>query len=105
MAPASVGDDDRAIRWRMTSESEVVVQCNVDELYYGSFKAVADVMADRAAHALAMLPGAPLVVAGGVAANTLLRATLTRVAEQHGVKFESFTATAIEAGPEWSYFC
>jgi N6-L-threonylcarbamoyladenine synthase len=48
-------------------------------------QAVADVMADRAAHALAMMPGVPLVVAGGVAANTLLRATLDRVAAAHGV--------------------
>jgi N6-L-threonylcarbamoyladenine synthase len=49
-------------------------------------QAVADVMADRATHALAMLPGVPLVVAGGVAANTLLRATLDRVATAHGVR-------------------
>jgi N6-L-threonylcarbamoyladenine synthase len=49
-------------------------------------QAVADVMADRAAHALAMWPGVPLVVAGGVAANTLLRATLTGVAAAHGVR-------------------
>ena len=49
-------------------------------------QAVADVMADRAAHALAMLPGVPLVVAGGVAANRLLRATLTDLAAAHGVR-------------------
>jgi N6-L-threonylcarbamoyladenine synthase len=49
-------------------------------------QAVADVMADRATHALAMLPGVPIVVAGGVAANTLLRATLDRVATAHGVR-------------------
>jgi N6-L-threonylcarbamoyladenine synthase len=49
-------------------------------------QAVADVMADRAAHALAMRPGVPLVVAGGVAANTLLRATLDQVATSHGVR-------------------
>jgi N6-L-threonylcarbamoyladenine synthase len=49
-------------------------------------QAVADVMADRAAHALAMLPGVPLVVAGGVAANTKLRATLEQVASAHGVR-------------------
>ena len=48
-------------------------------------QAVADVMADRAAHALAMMPGVPLVVAGGVAANALLRVTLARVAEASGV--------------------
>jgi N6-L-threonylcarbamoyladenine synthase len=49
-------------------------------------QAVADVMADRASHALAMLPGVPLVVAGGVAANTLLRTTLDRVAAERGVR-------------------
>jgi N6-L-threonylcarbamoyladenine synthase len=48
-------------------------------------QAVVDVMADRAEHALAMLPGVPLVVAGGVAANTKLRAALDRVATAHGV--------------------
>jgi N6-L-threonylcarbamoyladenine synthase len=49
--------------------------------------AVADVMADRARHALAMMPDATLlVVAGGVAANTTLRAALTGVAEAHGLK-------------------
>ena len=49
-------------------------------------QAVADVMADRAGHALAMRPGLPLVVAGGVAANQLLRATLEGVARMHGVR-------------------
>jgi len=49
-------------------------------------QAVADVMVDRAAHALAMLPGVPLVAAGGVAANTKLRATLDQVATAHGVR-------------------
>ena len=48
-------------------------------------QAVADVMEDRVIHALAMMPGAPLVVAGGVAANGLLRQTLQRVAASHGV--------------------
>ena len=44
-------------------------------------------MADRARHALAMMPDATLlVVAGGVAANTTLRAALTGVAEAHGLK-------------------
>jgi N6-L-threonylcarbamoyladenine synthase len=48
-------------------------------------QAVADVMEDRVTHALAMMPGVPLVVAGGVAANGLLRQTLQRVAAAHGV--------------------
>ncbi len=43
--------------------------------------AVADVLADRAAHALAMLPAATaLVIAGGVAANAAVRAALGAVA-------------------------
>ena len=48
--------------------------------------AVADVMADRVAHALAMMPEAKLlVVAGGVAANTMLRARLAALAAEKGV--------------------
>ena len=50
--------------------------------------ACAAVLADRAAHALAMLPGATcLVAAGGVAANGAIRAALTGVAAAHGVRF------------------
>ncbi len=50
--------------------------------------AVADVMADRAAHALAMAPDArTLVVAGGVAANTAIRAALAGEAARVGVGF------------------
>ena len=48
--------------------------------------AVADVMADRADHALAMMPKAGLmVVAGGVAANAVVRASLAGVAARRGV--------------------
>ncbi len=48
--------------------------------------AVADVMADRAAHALALMPEAvALVVAGGVAANGAVRAALAGAAARHGV--------------------
>jgi len=48
--------------------------------------AVADVLADRAAHALAMMPDAGLlVVAGGVAANAAVRAALARAAARAGV--------------------
>lgn len=47
---------------------------------------VAAVMADRAAHALALMPGATaLVVAGGVAANGAVRAALTEAAARAGV--------------------
>jgi N6-L-threonylcarbamoyladenine synthase len=55
--------------------------------------AVADVMADRVAHALEMMPEARLlVVAGGVAANTTLRERLAAVASAQGV---SLTAPPI----------
>src|SRR6185437_7128955 len=52
-------------------------------------RAVTDVMADRAAHAMAMMrerhPNARLlVVAGGVAANVAIRTALTRAAEAQG---------------------
>jgi N6-L-threonylcarbamoyladenine synthase len=48
--------------------------------------AVAEVLADRAGHALAMMPGATrLVVAGGVAANQTIRRSLAAVADCHGL--------------------
>lgn len=48
--------------------------------------AVAAVLADRATHALAMMPDArSLVVSGGVAANGAVRAALTKVAVAHGL--------------------
>jgi len=48
--------------------------------------AVADVLADRAAHALAMMPEAGLlVVAGGVAANAAVRGALAGAAAKAGV--------------------
>ena len=50
-------------------------------------RAVADVMADRARHALAMMPETRLlVVAGGVAANGAVRAALAGVAGAAGVR-------------------
>lgn len=49
--------------------------------------AVSAVLADRAGHALAMMPEAGLmVVAGGVAANGAIRAALAAVAAQRGVE-------------------
>jgi N6-L-threonylcarbamoyladenine synthase len=49
--------------------------------------AVAEVLADRAGHALAMMPGATrLVVAGGVAANRTIRDALASVAASHGLE-------------------
>jgi N6-L-threonylcarbamoyladenine synthase len=48
--------------------------------------AAAEVLADRAGHALAMAPDATrLVVAGGVAANQTIRQTLAEVAARHGL--------------------
>ncbi len=58
------------------------------DLAAGFQAAVADVLADRVLHALAMMPEAGLlVVAGGVAANATLRARLATVAASRGVRF------------------
>ncbi len=56
------------------------------DLAAGFQAAVAAVLGDRAAHALALLPGATaIVVAGGVAANGAVRAALARVAAGAGL--------------------
>ncbi|MCO6414773.1 tRNA (adenosine(37)-N6)-threonylcarbamoyltransferase complex transferase subunit TsaD [Siccirubricoccus sp. KC 17139] len=56
------------------------------DLAAGFQAAAAAVLADRAGHALAMLPGATaLVVAGGVAANAAVRAGLQAVAAKRGL--------------------
>jgi len=56
------------------------------DLAAGFQAAVAATLADRAAHALAMAPGATaLVVAGGVAANQGVRAALAGVAARAGL--------------------
>jgi N6-L-threonylcarbamoyladenine synthase len=53
----------------------------------GFQRAVVEVMADRASHAMAMAPEAKLlVVAGGVAANTAIRTALTEVAAARGAR-------------------
>ncbi len=58
------------------------------DLAAGFQRSVADVLADRAAHAAAMMPEASLlVVAGGVAANAALRGRLAEVAEARGWRF------------------
>lgn len=51
-------------------------------------RAVAEVLADRVAHALRMMQPAPgrLVVAGGVAANTTIRTLLAATAAERGVE-------------------
>ncbi len=57
------------------------------DLAAGFQRAVVEVMADRAAQALAMAPEARLlVVAGGVAANGAIRAALAKVAAARGVR-------------------
>ncbi|WP_149538627.1 tRNA (adenosine(37)-N6)-threonylcarbamoyltransferase complex transferase subunit TsaD [Siccirubricoccus phaeus] len=56
------------------------------DLAAGFQAAAAAVLADRAGHALAMLPGATaLVVAGGVAANAAVRGALEAKAAKHGL--------------------
>jgi N6-L-threonylcarbamoyladenine synthase len=56
------------------------------DLAAGFQAAAAAVLADRAGHALAMLPGATaLVVAGGVAANTAVRNALGATAARRGL--------------------
>jgi N6-L-threonylcarbamoyladenine synthase len=57
------------------------------DLAAGFQRAVVEVMADRATHAMAMVPEAKLlVVAGGVAANGAIRAALAEVAAERGVQ-------------------
>jgi N6-L-threonylcarbamoyladenine synthase len=57
------------------------------DLAAGFQRAVVEVMADRAAHAMAMAPEAKLlVVAGGVAANGAIRAALAEAAAARGVR-------------------
>ena len=58
------------------------------DLAAGFQAAVADVLADRVDHAIAMMPLATLLVAaGGVAANAVLRARLRAVAAARGLGF------------------
>jgi N6-L-threonylcarbamoyladenine synthase len=48
--------------------------------------AVAAVLADRASHAIGLVPGATaMVIAGGVAANQAVRAALAGAAARHGL--------------------
>lgn len=49
-------------------------------------RTVGDVLVDRCANALALVPMPVLVVAGGVAANIYLRGRLEEVAEAHGAR-------------------
>jgi N6-L-threonylcarbamoyladenine synthase len=49
--------------------------------------AITEVMIDRTKNALREFRGKTLVVAGGVAANVMLRAALTKLADEHGLQF------------------
>ena len=61
-------------------------EADAADIAAGFQRAVAEVLADRVAHALAMLPGARcLVVAGGVAANASLRAAIAAATAARGV--------------------
>jgi N6-L-threonylcarbamoyladenine synthase len=79
-----------AVRQVRRAHAELAPQTAAD-LAAGFQAAVADVLADRCAHALAAFREAhgqagPLVVAGGVAANRTLRQRLQRLAAEHGAE-------------------
>jgi N6-L-threonylcarbamoyladenine synthase len=71
--------------------------------------AVAEVLADRADHAMAMMPGATrLVVAGGVAANQTIRGALAAAAARRGLEMAApplrycgDNAVMIGCGRDW----
>jgi len=65
---------------------------DVNDLAASFQAAVADSLADRCTNAINSFqrdhgPGHPMVVAGGVAANQVLRTTLGRLAEERGMRF------------------
>ena len=65
--------------------------------------AVAAVLADRATHALAMMPQArSIVVSGGVAANAAVRTALSAVAEQHGLTLLAPRSASAPTTRSWS---
>ena len=83
-----------AVRRAVDAYPDEIPQDDIVDLCFAFQDAVAAIMADRTAHALdaylAMSPKNPtLVVAGGVAANRALRATLERCAADRGVKFSA----------------
>jgi len=78
----------------LASDPGELAQGDVADLAAGFQAAVAEVLAEKTRRALALYleetPGAPaLAVAGGVAANAVLRAALTVVARQQGVAFHA----------------
>jgi N6-L-threonylcarbamoyladenine synthase len=83
-----------AVRRAVEAHEEEIPQDDVIDLCASFQDTVAAIMADRTEHALeqylALKPATPtLVVAGGVAANKALRATLEKCAASHGVKFSA----------------
>lgn len=82
-----------AVRQAATAIAPLSVR-DVDDISASFQAAVADALADRVARALARFRGAfadiaapSLVVAGGVAANRTVRATLEALASAHGFRF------------------
>jgi N6-L-threonylcarbamoyladenine synthase len=76
-----------AVRLAAEQAPELTLRVKAD--IAASFQqAVAEVMADRAEHAIALTPQARhLVVAGGVAANQAIKTRLLALAEKHGLAF------------------
>lgn len=77
---------------RKIEELESLAASDVDDLAASFQAAVADSLADRCANAIELFQrdhgaGHPFVVAGGVAANQVLRATLGGLAEERGMRF------------------
>ena len=69
-----------------TAVAQVIGRFAAADIAASFQQAVADVLADRVGHALAMMPEARLlVVAGGVAANGAVRARLAALAAARGV--------------------
>ncbi|MDK9720687.1 MAG: tRNA (adenosine(37)-N6)-threonylcarbamoyltransferase complex transferase subunit TsaD [Rhodospirillales bacterium] len=76
-----------AVRLAVEENAPLSDQIKAD-IAAGFQQAVAEVMADRVAHAIALAPGVRhLVVAGGVAANRTIKTGLQAVADKHGLAF------------------
>ncbi len=75
-----------AVAQRIASLPSPLPSQEAADIAAGFQRAVAEVLADRAEHAMAMMPEASLlVVAGGVAANAAVRAALGAAAASHGL--------------------
>lgn len=81
-----------AVRLAVQNLPKPLVEGDVADICAGFQQAVTDSVAERTGNAIAVFKqswpqGSHLVVAGGVAANTRLRETLARLAEQNGLQF------------------